>query len=73
MKASRFCSCGAAIDVTASLAAVEFVLAQFAASHSGDGHDPATRRQAANARRREERARVREYAAAYDREYRREA
>lgn len=69
MKVSRFCTCGAAIDVTASLAAVEFVIAQFLAVHSGDGHGAATRQQAANARRRDERRRVREYAARYDAEY----
>jgi hypothetical protein len=62
MKESRSCSCGATIDIESSAAAVAFVLRYFLAVHSGPGHEPATRQQAANARRRDERRRLREEA-----------
>lgn len=53
----RYCLCGAALDVSSAPAptAAQFVAATFDRIHTGEGHGPATQRQAADARRREDR------------------
>lgn len=51
----RYCLCGGAATATSSNAeAVQFVSDGFDRVHTGEGHGPATARQAAAARRREE-------------------
>ena len=56
VKTQRYCQCGAALDARSSASAVAFVVEQFDRVHSGDGHGPATREQAATARRHQDRA-----------------
>lgn len=58
-RVDRFCICGGAVTGTASpenLAQV--IVLSFDLFHSGEGHGPATRQQAAAARRREQRKAV---------------
>lgn len=66
-KITRHCLCGGSMVGSASpLAAAEALCEAFNRFHSGEGHGPVTAKQAANARRRENRARVNEYAAKWD-------
>lgn len=67
LKVGRYCLCGAAVQIQcSSVAMVGHLLGRFDLHHVGDGHGWATRQQAANARRRDDRQRTREYARRWD-------
>jgi len=54
VKVERYCTCGAELIIEASdLKAVQIGDQRFGEIHSGEGHRPATRREAARARRRQ--------------------